>query len=96
MVSSLSRIEEMIVGKSENERPVAPGPPENRVSPVNRTPASGRYRQIDPGECPGVWITRSSVPATAIRCSSVAGQNFSFGWLCRHSSSSPGCSRTGA
>ncbi len=57
----------MIVGKSENERPVAPGPPENRVSPENSSPASGRYRQVDPGEWPGVWIAWISVPATAIR-----------------------------
>jgi hypothetical protein len=34
-------MESMIVGKSENERPVAPGPPENRVSPLNSTPSSG-------------------------------------------------------
>ena len=48
--NSLSRIDPMIVGKSENERPVAPGPPENRVSPENSSPASGRYRQTEPGE----------------------------------------------
>jgi hypothetical protein len=54
-------------GKSENDRPVAPGPPLNNVSPENRTPASGTYRHTDPGECPGVWMTRISIPATGIR-----------------------------
>src|SRR5690606_3368024 len=37
-VSSRSRIESMIVGKWEYERPVAPGPPWNRVSPVKTVP----------------------------------------------------------
>jgi hypothetical protein len=48
-VSSFSRIEVMIVPKSLNERPVAPGPPWNRVSPVNTTPSPAACRQHDPG-----------------------------------------------
>ena len=40
-VSSRSRIDAMIVGKSEYDLPVAPGPPLNSVSPVNTTPSSG-------------------------------------------------------
>ena len=39
-VSSRSRIDSMMVGKSENERPVAPGPPWNSVSP-EKTHAAG-------------------------------------------------------
>jgi len=40
----------MVVGKSENERLVALGPPENRVSLVNSSPASGR--QVEPASDP--------------------------------------------
>ena len=36
------RIEEMIVGKTENYRPVAPGPPANSVSPANTAPGASR------------------------------------------------------
>jgi MFS family permease len=40
--SSRSRIEPMMAPKSENERPVAPGPPANKVSPLNSQPWPGR------------------------------------------------------
>ena len=46
----------MMVGKSLNERPVAPGPPWNRVSPVKTAPSVGRVeadarRASGPGVC---------------------------------------------
>ena len=50
----------MMVPKSEYDRPVAPGPPANRVSPLKTAPSSA-YRQV-PGECPGV-DARSVLPA---------------------------------
>ena len=53
-----------MVGKSENELPVAPGPPSKSVSPLNTAPSSGACQQTEPGECPGVCSARSSVPAT--------------------------------
>ena len=53
-----------MVGKSENDRPVAPGPPWNSVSPLNTALSSGACQQTEPGECPGVCNARSSVPAT--------------------------------
>ena len=65
----------MIVGKSENDRPVAPGPPLNSVSPENSTPSDSRYRQTPPGEWPGVWITRSLAPATSNVCPSRKGMS---------------------
>ncbi len=61
---SRSEIDCRIVGKSEYERPVAPGPPENKVSPLNTTPRSGAYQHTDPGECPGVCSACQLVPAT--------------------------------
>ena len=57
----------MIVGKWEYERPVAPGPPWKRVSPVKITPRPGSYRQTAPGACPGVCRTVRSAPALADR-----------------------------
>ena len=42
-----------MVGKSENDRPVAPGPPENRVSPLNTAPSSGAYQHTEPGGVAG-------------------------------------------
>ena len=38
-VNSRSRIDSMMVSKLENDRPVAPGPPLNSVSPLNSSPA---------------------------------------------------------
>ncbi len=55
--SSRSRIEAMMVSKSENERPVAPGPPLKRVSPPKTAPSDSSSRHTPPGECPGVWRT---------------------------------------
>ena len=40
-VRSRVRIESTIVSNDENDRPVAPGPPWNRVSPVNTVDSSG-------------------------------------------------------
>src|SRR6201996_5849878 len=85
-----------IVGKSENDRPVAPGPPENKVSPLNTAPRSGAYQQTDPGECPGVCSARTSVPATVSVSPSDTARKLLSGWVIRHSTSSPGCSSTGA
>ena len=43
----------MIVPKSLNERPVAPGPPAKSVSPVNTALSPAAQRQHDPGlVCP--------------------------------------------
>jgi len=64
-VSSLSRIEARMVGLSLYERPVAPGPPWKRVSPVKTAVSSSAYRLVLPGLWPGVWRARSVVPATS-------------------------------
>src|ERR1700691_4874210 len=65
---SRSEIDCRIVGKSEYERPVAPGPPENSGSPVNRMPVpgpnAGANQPTYPGECPGVCNACNSGPAT--------------------------------
>lgn len=50
-----SRIEAMRVGKSENDRPVAPGPSLNNVSPPKRC-SVGPRRHTPPGLWPGVWM----------------------------------------
>jgi hypothetical protein len=39
-VSRRVRMDSRIVGSSLNYRPVAPGPPQKRVSPVNTVPSS--------------------------------------------------------
>ena len=75
----------MIVGKSEYERPVAPGPPENRVSPENNTPASGTWNTHEPGECPGVFITSIRVPAISNFCPSDRSPCVTSGWVSSHS-----------
>ena len=80
-----------MVGKSENDRPVAPGPPLNKVSPENRTPASGTYRQHDPGEWPGVQMT-----GAAVERESPLGDDALDAQRCTHStttdrSTSPAC-----
>ena len=49
-VSSFARIEFRIVGLSLKLRPVAPGPPQKSVSPVNTAVRSGACRQVLPGE----------------------------------------------
>ncbi len=38
-----------MVGKWEYDRPVAPGPPWKRVSPVKTVPSPGSYRHTAPG-----------------------------------------------
>lgn len=50
-------MESRIVGKSEYDRPVAPGPPLNIVSPEKTTPSAGTHRHTAPGACPGVCVT---------------------------------------
>ena len=65
-VSRRVRIDSRIVGLSENDRPVAPGPPWKRVSPVKTTPRDGADRQTAPGLWPGVCRTVRSVPATVM------------------------------
>ena len=52
------------------DRPVAPGPPENSVSPVKTTPRSGTEKQTAPGAWPGVCSTSTCVPATSSTCPS--------------------------
>ena len=66
------------------------GPPWKSVSPLNRMPASGAYTTHEPGECPGVLITVSSVPATEIRCPSSRSTCATSGWVWFQSMSSPG------
>jgi PAS domain S-box-containing protein len=73
--SRRSRIEAMIVPKSEKDRPVAPGPPENRVSPLNSQPWPGTWKHTAPREWPGVCRTVSSAPATAIFCPSASSRS---------------------
>ena len=64
-VSSRSRIESMIVGKWEYDRPVAPGPPgEEGVAGEDGAAGPGAYRQTAPGAWPGVCSTVRSTPAT--------------------------------
>ena len=45
---------------------VAPGPPWNKVSPVNTHPRSAARKQTAPGAWPGVCSTVRVVPATGI------------------------------
>ena len=85
-----------MVGKSEYDRPVAPGPPSNRVSPLNTALSSGACQHTDPGECPGVCIARSSWPATRSVSPSLTVRKSLSGCVIRHSTSSAGCSSTGA
>src|SRR6478609_10174847 len=93
---SLPAIDSRIVGKSEYDLPVAPGPPSNRVSPLNTAPRSGAYQHTEPGECPGVCSARSSSPATRTFSSSPTARKSLSGCVIRHSTSSAGCSSTGA
>ena len=88
---------------SENERPVAPGPPWNRVSPVNTAPRSGAYRQTAPGAWPGVCSTRSVVPPTSIVMPSARSRSHSWAstssgppWVSSQTGRSSGCSMIGA
>ncbi len=95
-VPSRSEMDSRMVGKSEKDRPVAPGPPLNRVSPLNTAPRSGAYQHTDPGEWPGVCSARiSTSPAVSTMPSSTLRKSLS-GWVIRHSTSSAGCSSTGA
>ena len=55
------------MGLSLNDRPVAPGPPQNSVSPVNTVLRSGAWKQVLPGEWPGVCSAVSVTPATVSR-----------------------------
>ena len=48
--SSVSRMLRRIVGSSLWLRPVAPGPPQNNVSPLNSTPEATSWKQQHPGE----------------------------------------------
>ena len=52
--NNFERIDASIVGRSLNERPVAPGPPWKRVSPENTQPSSSAYKHTAPGAWPGV------------------------------------------
>src|SRR5690349_9499106 len=91
-VSSRVRIESMIVSNDENDRPVAPGPPWNRVSPVKTVLSSGTYRHDDPGECPGVVITcRSIPPAVSTSPSHRSWSGLRSGCAIVHSGASAGC-----
>ena len=53
-----------MTSSSLNERPVAPGPPWKRVSPVKTQPRSGAWKQTAPGAWPGVWMRPQRVPPT--------------------------------
>src|SRR5882757_6358660 len=95
-VPSRPEIDCGIVGKSENDGPVGRGQPGKRVSPLNTAPSSGACQHTEPGECPGVCNARNSVPATFSVSPSDTTRKVLSGWVIRHSTSSPGCSSTGA
>ena len=59
--NSRSRIESMMVPKSEKDRPGGARPPANKVSPLNSQPRSTRWKHTAPRECPGVCRTASRV-----------------------------------
>ncbi len=83
-----------MVGKCEYDRPVAPGPPWNRVSPVKTVPSPGSYRQTAPGACPGVCSTVRSAPAASRTWPSSSHWSGSrSGWVSFHSGRSSGCSQ---
>src|SRR5262249_60051883 len=84
------------VGESEEDRPVAAGPPSKRVSPENAVLRSGAYQHSEAGECPGVWMARSSWPATRSVSASLTVRKSLSGWVIRHSTSSAGGGSTGA
>jgi hypothetical protein len=95
--SSRVVIDSMIVGKSDQERPVAPGPPRKSVSPENTLADAASYKQHPPGVCPGVCSTFSEVPParnTSPSCSSASGEASAY--TSRQSGRSAGCKRTGA
>ncbi len=76
---------------------MAPGPPWNRVSPVNTQPSSAAWKQTAPGAWPGVWTTRSVVPATSTASPSARSTSQSSSeWVSSHSGRSSGCRRIGA
>jgi hypothetical protein len=90
-------IDSMIVGKSDQERPVAPGPPRNRVSPENTVPDSASYRQHPPGVCPGVCTTLSvTPPADSSSPSAISASGRASGYTSRQRGRSAGCMSTGA
>ena len=57
------RMLSMIVGKSLNDRPVAPGPPLNSVSPQNSTAAVGVVQAAPRRACARACAAREAVPA---------------------------------
>jgi len=95
--SSRDLIDSMIVGKSDQDRPVAPGPPRKSVSPEKTVADSASYKQHPPGVCPGVCRTLSGVRPTrntSPSCSSPSGLD--SGYTSRHRGRSAACRRTGA
>src|SRR6476619_3696111 len=94
-VSSVERIESMIVSNDEYDRPVAPGPPWNSVSPEKTVPRSGAYRQVEPGEWPGVTSARSVTPPAVID-SGISPSGDRSGHFISHNGASAGFSRIGA
>ncbi|SHT57718.1 Uncharacterised protein [Mycobacteroides abscessus subsp. abscessus] len=93
---SRPEMDRRIVGKSENDLPVAPGPPWKSVSPENTARSSGAYQHTEPGECPGVCSACNSRPPTGNTISSSTARKSLSGWVIRHRTSSAGCSSTGA
>ena len=86
-----------MVGSSLKLRPVAPGPPQNSVSPDSTRPSAASWKQQHPGEWPGVWITpRVWPPAASTEPGSRSRSGSSLGWTASHSMRSSGCSSTGA
>ena len=81
-----------LVSNDENDRPVAPGPPENSVSPVKTVPSSGTCRQVEPGEWPGVVIACSSIPpAVSTSPSQRSWSGLRSGCAIAQSGASAGC-----
>ena len=96
-VSSRSRIEATIVGKSEYDRPVAPGPPWNRVSPAEHHAEVGRVEaDRSRGSGPACAAPAARCRRRDRRRRRARRRRSRVGWVSRHSTSSSGCSRTGA
>ena len=89
-------MESTIRDASLKERPVAPGPPANSVSPEKTAPSSGTDTQIAPGEWPGVCSAVSVTPATVhVVPSAISSSGARSPYTSSQSIRSSGCSHIG-
>src|SRR6266566_2877036 len=96
-VSTLAPMELTWRGKSSKPPSCGTGPPPLTTSPENRTPSSSQYRPIDPGLCPGAWITSRVTSATSKTPPFSIRMSGSLPWCAsRQASRSASCSATGA